>query len=255
MSDIGKTRRQLAAKIKKRQLVEEKSKHTQQFIETYQLLVNELIAVRSEHTELISWKNHISALSEDEFGGIIQEWATSMNNKQPFIDQQNTALFLQNLPSLKTLYLPDFWMAGYFTENSKTSIWGFLRSLTIHTKYIIGSGTATGPSVNPDVGDLLKHLPTSGNPDLGDLLKHLPTSGNPDLGDLFKHLPTSMMDKIKDITDKYSNKVENGELKLENLKFNEISQEFFDGVDPDDMAQVVKGVSGMLEGVLAPGGK
>ena len=189
---------------------------TNQFRDTYLAFVDTLVDIYASIQELNEWKAQVHQMTSSDFEAIAKDWTDQLGQFQELIDRKDPSLFLQTIPCLVKIYVPQLWVQGKFTDNSKDYVWLYLKTL---------SG-----SVNRDIRP--------------------PLAG---LGELYRQMPSSMIDKVKNVADKYSSRVERGEAKLEDLKFNEISQELFQNINAEEMQQVVQSVGGLLQNLMGSG--
>ena len=207
------------------------------FRDMYVALVDTLVDIYGNIAELNEWKASVHELGLVEIGVIAEEWAQQVVPHQALITCRDPSLFLQNLPCLVKIYVPQLWVQDKFTDNSKRYLWSYLQCLVDSST---GAPLVSGSAKAKEAKDIRPPVQQPGS--------------LPGIGDLYKQMPASMIDKVKGVADKYSHQVESGQTKLEDLKFNEISQELFQNINSDEMQQVVQSVGGLLQTMMGSGG-
>ena len=209
----------------------QQKRHISNFQQTYIAFVDTLVDTYSNIPELNEWKQEVHTMSAELFHPIAKNWVNELGPIREDLVQQRENIFLNNLPCLVKIYVPQLWVQDKFTSNSKKHVWSYLQVL------VQQAFKAFPTSVKKDIQP----------PNIPNIQDTLP----PGIGELYNQLPQSMIDKVRGVADKYSNRVESGETNLEDLKFNEISQELFQSIDPKEMQQVVQSIGGMLQGVMS----
>lgn len=194
------------------------------FLETYDALVKTLIDTYKECKEM-------QLESKDMV--LINEWLSDFQSHGQKLRDHDQSLMLDNIQSLTKLMIPQLWVQGKFSSNSKKYIWQYLNNLYKFATTFIGLGKSS-----TDPRDI---EPPS-------------TTKIPDIKQIYDELPKNMLEKVKNIADKYSQKIENGETTINSLQFKEISNELFSQINPEEMQEMVSSVGNMLQGIIGQDG-
>lgn len=219
---------------------QKQSQHLDSFRETYQAFLDTLVEIYPSIEELNEWRAEFIDMTTDQVRSLALGWTLQLSPYSAQVKNSEPMIFMKNIPCLMKTTVPQLWVQDKLTTNSKKYVWAYIVSLLENAE------AATIQNTGEKTGD------SSGkSKDIRPLSDNINPENIPGIGDLYKQLPVSMINKVKKIADKYSNQVENGHTKLEDLKFNEISEELFQEINADEMQEVVKSVSGLLQGVLS----
>jgi hypothetical protein len=75
----------------------------------------------------------------------------------------------------------------------------------------------------------------------------------PGIQQIYDELPKNMLNKVRDIAERYSADIEDGKTSVSDIKFDVISKELFSQIDPEEMQQMVTSVGSMLQGAMQNG--
>jgi len=197
------------------------------FSETYEALLGTLRDTYPECKDL-----------KDTEEGVSREWFSQFETELSKVRSKDPSLMLGNIPVLTQLQIPQLWVQGKFTDNSKKYMWIYITNLVNFANSAHASGTIPNTPLSSDLKDI---QPPANMP-------------LPGIKQIYDELPKNMLDKVKNVAEKYSQQIEDGETNVESLKFNEISKELFNQIDPAEMQQMVTSVGNMLQGVMGDTG-
>jgi hypothetical protein len=146
------------------------------------------------------------------------------------VTAHDKSLMLANISILLEMQIPQLWLDGKFTATSQHYIWMYLDNLCRFAT----SSADPRPDISP---------PT-----------HLPSNAMPGIQKIYDELPKNMLDKVKNIAEKYTADIETGKTSIGDLKFDDISKELFSQIDPEEMQQMITSVGAMLQGGDGGGG-
>lgn len=164
---------------------------------------------------------------------LVARWHSEMQPHASKVATQDKTLMLANVSVLLDLNIPQLWLDNKFTPTSQRYIWLYLGNLCRYA--------ANGVDV------ILEQTKADIRPPA-----HLPAA-TPGIQQIYEELPPNMLTKVRNIAEKYSADIENGNSSIEDLKFDEISKELFSQIDPREMQQMVTSVGAMLQGAMQNG--
>jgi hypothetical protein len=215
----------------------------QRFKAMYQAFLDTLLDIYPDVKELDAWRTSCYSTDTPGFLRIAEDFRRDLDGA--LVRSKDPKLFQLNPTSLARLQLPALWTQNRLSPKSKEYVWEYIQNLLNHaeaaaprdikppgTLSLPSSSSSSTPSAPPG---------TPGPPD------HLPAPSPDPLETMYSHIPASMLEKVKSVADRYSAQVENGETKLEDLQFQEISKELFNSIDPEEMQQVVQNIGSLLQ--------
>ena len=199
------------------------------FYETYDALLNTL---RETYTACSKLPDR------DPTANLVATWYEEMRTLVPRVKSCDKTLMLGNIRVLMALHIPQLWIEGKFTANSQKYMWIYIENLCNFSTTASESASDITPAVSGDI-----RAP-----------EHMPPATMPGIKQIYDELPKNMLNKVKDIAEKYSADIESGKTKLEELKFDVISKELFSQIDPNEMHKMVTSIGSMLQGAMQDGG-
>jgi len=173
---------------------------------------------------------------------LVTLWHDEMASHYGEVKTQDKRLMLANVNVLIKLHIPQLWIDGKFSANSQRYIWMYLSNLC---KFAAAVNAPN--SDEPDSETQRDIRPPA----------HMPPGTLPGIQQIYDELPKNMLNKVREIAEKYSTEIDEGKGSVEDLKFDVISKELFSSIDPQEMHQMVTSVGNMLQGAMggADGGE
>jgi len=149
----------------------------------------------------------------------MRQWYMEIGTMKENIDTKNTSIFSTYSGTNRMFSIVSaLWMDNKFTPNSKRYIWTYLQLLTRYA-----CSTMQPRDIAPPVPEE-KATPVQ--------TTNIQTNG--------------LMSSVHQIADKYSGQIERGERKLEDLNFQEISQDLFSTMKPEEMQHLLQNMGQMM---------
>jgi hypothetical protein len=152
-----------------------------------------------------------------------QEFWSDLREHVNKVCQKDERLFSQSIPSLDRLTVTSLWNNRQLSPNSQKYIWMYLSTLIRHAR-----------DIDPDEQDPVDIAP----PDM------------PSIDKIYDNLPKGVLDKVKQVADKYGEKIESGEQSMDDIRFDEISKELFENMSQEDMSGLVSNVGNVLQSLM-----
>jgi hypothetical protein len=168
---------------------------------------------------------------------LVYMWNEEMEPHTSKVKRQDHSIMIANLKVLNNMKIPQLWIDGKFTNNSKRYIWMYIENLC---KFAAGAVDNVNPNVTSKERDI---RPPS----------HIPSNSMPGIQQIYDELPKNMLNKVRDIAERYSADIEDGKTSVSDIKFDVISKELFSQIDPEEMQQMVTSVGSMLQGAMQNG--
>ena len=203
------------------------------FKKTYQTLLETLDKIYGKDY-LVLGKEVQVVRSDEDWHALSLRWWQDTQDLESAIVIHDEKVFGAPPECWTNLCIPDIWSKALFSENSKGYIWDYLQKLTGFAKaihHITPPKSTTSPGVVSTIPDI--------SPPFGDM---------PDgIKKLLGSIPPSLMEKVKTIADDLGTKVQNGEQKIEDLKYDKLGQELFSNMNKQEMNEMVEGISGVMQ--------
>lgn len=225
--DLNGKKKEIDNMIKKKEKI-------RAFTQTYKALTNTLANIYPEMTELVKWSQNIQKNNESGFFEKLSEkWFSETEPFKELIEHQDPDLFAKDLPCLKKLHIQTLWKSNSFTANSQKYLWMYIQQLNQSAAYI------NQPPENN--GNDVTHVQRDIEPP--DVLNDVPLG----LADFYKHLPKNMFSNVSKVAESYNERVKNGEMKLEDINFGEVSKEMFSSVKMEDFKSIAQNAANIMK--------
>ena len=169
--------------------------------------------------------------SDDE--DLVAQWWADLSVHITKVESHDVSLFLEPIPCLQRLQIPQLWNAGEYTVNSKRYLWQYLESITRYAKMAMHDATAgdiTPPSCTGPPARLPEGLASA-----------------PALKKIYEQIPQGILQKVQVVAEKYGENMQRGDKSMEDFKFDDVSQELFQALTQEDMEGLVSNVNQALE--------
>jgi len=208
------------------------------FVSTYRAFVNTLADTYKDNKELAVVRQQVTDLKTPEAQiQFLEQWWASISPHVNKIKNQDASLFVGGVQCLLALQLPQLWVSDKLSLNSKKYVWLYLKSLTKNARAFVDS--PVGASSGSGLSDI---QPPMELPDI------------PGIKQIYENMPGGILQKVQSIAERYGQEIESGEKSIENIKFDEISQELFAGLNQEDMKGLVANVGQVLQSLSGGGG-
>lgn len=208
------------------------------FVSTYKAFVNTLADTYKDQKELGEVQKQaqeLKAAGTQAEIKLVENWRSNILPHVGKIRGEDASLFVCGVKCLLALKLPQLWVSDKLSANSKKYVWLYLKSLTKNAEAFMG-GEEGGASPPNDIQPPME-LPNI-----------------PGIKQIYENMPTGILEKVKSIADRYGEQIDSGEKTIESIKFNEISQELFSDLDPNDMKSLVENVGQVLKSMTGGAG-
>lgn len=158
---------------------------------------------------------------------------------KPFMAEltaQDPVFFSRGIAAMDRLTLTSLWSQNKLTVNSQAYVWSYLKTLARHARASIENGKQK--DIAPPPKELGKKDPFE------DLV------GMEQLKGLYDKMPRGLLDKVKDVTDKYGAKIESGEETLDSINFDQISKELMASISSEEMSGLIGNIGSVLGSVM-----
>jgi hypothetical protein len=186
-------------------------------------------ALRQTLTETYTSCSPIAPATPD----LVNRWHAEMQPHASKVATQDKTLMLANVSVLLELNIPQLWLDNQFTPTSQRYVWMYLGNLCRFAAAAVESGQ------EPTTVDIRPPAQLPGT--------------TPGIQQIYDEMPPNMLNKVRNIAEKYSADIENGNSTIEDIKFDDISKELFSQIDPKEMQQMVTSVGAMLQGAMQNG--
>jgi hypothetical protein len=191
----------------------------QSFGKTYEALLTTLVETYKDK-DLFRIRQAYEAENAQELG---QKFWVDIRDDVDKVYRRDPSLFHMSIPFLDHLSITSLWNQDKLSPNSKKYIWSYLHTLVRHAKAIATDLTAPVDIAPPDM---------------------------PGMDKMYENLPKGVLDKVKQVADKYGEKIESGEQSMDTIRFDEISKELFENMSQDDMSGLVNNVGNVLQSLM-----
>ena len=234
--------------MQEQQLTRSQQGTLKSFISTYIAFVSTLADTYTEEKDLHDHRVGLSELAESEKCDLVMQWWQDIEPHVAMIQSTDAGVFACGVPCLLRLSLPQLWVADKLSPASKNYAWMYLQSLTKNSDAFVNpTDAALGLEETTALVDRCKDIQppmaaaavaASDLPDFQSI---------PGMKQVYESMPAGIIDRVKSIAERYGGEIDSGEKNISDIKFNEISQELFQGLKPEDMQGLVANVSQALQ--------
>ena len=204
------------------------------FHSLHSALVRTLVDTYTDNADVQALKNFQWLQSDED---LVVQWWDDLSVHIAKVESHDVSLFLEPIPCLQRLQIPQLWNAGEYTVNSKRYLWQYLESITRHAKMAI---------CDVSTGDIAPPSSTGRSTDLPTVLSEGLASA-PALKKIYEQIPQGILQKVQAVAEKYGENMQRGDKSMEDFKFDDVSQELFQALTQEDMEGLVSNVSQALE--------
>lgn len=209
---------------------EKQKKAVKQFRSTYTSLLNTLTATYPDSAVTSQHKVLVSSFTDDHWLELIGRWGRCLTAEASAMLKEKKEAVFQSCPELfDALGVKALWESAKLTENSKKYLWVYFGILQESSRAVFPVKDAPEDIAPPIVN--------------GDASKLFQT--------LCGKLPMGMMKKVQRVAESYGKKLRDKGGSIDDIKFDEVSQELFKSIDPSEMKQVVASVSDLVKNISA----